>query len=160
MEMRKDIDSRMRANPEAADRSKGDKVRTGKINWAFWLTATTVCILNLVLWRMGKQGSGFPSPGHFILCGILGLAALNCVAFTIPLLSAMKDAGKIDERELTREQQEEEVEQVMLPALQGRRDPPERTDSIIRLLFWICVGLIVGSIAAWVIEFNVAKFTT
>jgi hypothetical protein len=150
--------------PKHTPEIEGNSIKTKKANWPFWVTATTVCILNLVLWRMGKQGPAFPGPVHFIVYGILGLAILNCVAFTIPLLSAIKDAGRIDDKKLTREQQAKKAEQVMVPALQGRRDPPKRVYTITRLLFWICAGSIVGSAAAWVaapvIEFNVAKSAT
>ncbi|MHC4477531.1 MAG: hypothetical protein ACYTEL_17930 [Planctomycetota bacterium] len=150
--------------PKDKTEVEGNKIRTEKANWPFWVTATTVCIFNLIIWRMGKQGPGFPSPGFFILCGILGLVALNCVAFIIPLLSALKDIGKVDKKKLTDEQKEKEVERIMVPAFDGRKDPPRRTADVIRFLFWVCVGLIVGSAAAWVIyrviEFNVAKFKT
>lgn len=135
-------------------------MKTKKTNWPFWVSATTVCILNLVLWYMGKQGPGFPSPGLFILFGVLGLAFLNCVAFIVPLFSALKDIGKVDKKKITDEQKEKEVERIMVPAFEGRKDPPRRTADVIRFLFWICIGLIVGSAVAYVIEFNLAKFAS
>ncbi|MHC4387704.1 MAG: hypothetical protein ACYSX1_03755, partial [Planctomycetota bacterium] len=108
-----------------------------------------------------EKGIPFPKPGHLVMYSILGLVLVNILAFTTSLLSAFQETAEITQDNSSSEQDKEErAERVLAPALRGDRPPPPKAYYVARFCFWVLIGLIVGSLIAYVVQFNIEKFSS
>ncbi|MHC4705659.1 MAG: hypothetical protein ACYS8I_01050 [Planctomycetota bacterium] len=128
--------------------------------WTFLIAATAACTLHLVLPHIGEKGIPFPKPGHLVVYSILGLALLNILAFTTSLFSALQETAEITQDDSSEQDKEERAERVLAPALRGDRPPPPKAYYVARFCFWVLIGLIVGSLIAYVVQFNIEKFSS
>jgi uncharacterized membrane protein YfcA len=73
-----------------------------------------------------------------------GLVAINIVLFIVTLIRSMWAARSISQEDASEEEKERLVEEIMVPALQGRAEPPEPASSIVEIPLGIAAGLLSG----------------
>ncbi len=61
---------------------------------------------------------------------VSGLIAINIMLFIVTLFRSMWEARSISRQDAPEEDKEQLVEEIMVPALQGRAEPPEAAASI------------------------------
>jgi uncharacterized membrane protein YfcA len=76
-----------------------------------------------------------------------GLIAINIVLFIVTLFRSMWEARSIS-RHAPEDEKERLVEEVMVPALQGRAEPPEAASSGLEVPIGIAAGLLSGAVMA------------
>lgn len=80
-----------------------------------------------------------------------GLVAINIVVFIVTLFRSMWEARNISQQDAPEEEKERLVEEMIVPALQGRAAPPEAATSLVEVPLGIGAGLLGGVVAAGVV---------
>jgi len=78
----------------------------------------------------------------------VGLIAVNIVVFLATLFRSMWEARSISQQDRPEEEKERLVEKVMVPALQGRAEPPEATTFLVEIPVGVAAGLLSGAVLA------------
>ena len=84
--------------------------------------------------------------------GFVGLLAMNLLLFLSGVLSAMKQLSTAETEDTSQEEKELIEEAILLPAFQGERDPPQVISRFVHIPITLLVGLIAGSILAWLLS--------
>jgi hypothetical protein len=78
----------------------------------------------------------------------VGLIAVNIVVFLVTLFHSMWEARSISQQDRPEEEKERLVEKVMVPALQGRAEPPEAATFLVEIPVGVAAGLLSGAVLA------------
>jgi hypothetical protein len=113
---------------------------------SFFITTTSV---GLVYLAHDLSGSHF-LPRKWLVgwYAFSGLIAINIVLFIVTLLRSMWEARSISRQDAPEEEKERLVEETMIPALQGRAEPPEAASSVVEIPLGIAAGLLIGAVLA------------
>ena len=77
------------------------------------------------------------------------LVFLNIFAFGVTLLAAFRQAKEVAVSADSDEQKKREVEEILVPAMQGQSPPPAIVWRIIRYPVAFCFGSMVGALVGW-----------
>jgi hypothetical protein len=80
-----------------------------------------------------------------------GLIAINIVLFIVTLFRSMWQARSISQQSAPEEEKERLVEEIMVPALQGRAEPPEAASFMVDIPLGIAAGVLSGVVLAGVV---------
>jgi len=113
---------------------------------AFFITTASV---GLVYLAHDLSGSHF-LPRKWLVgwYAFSGLIAINIVLFIVTLFRSMWEARSISGQDAPEEEKERLVEEIMVPALQGRVEPPEAASSVLEVPLGIAAGLLSGAVLA------------
>jgi hypothetical protein len=78
----------------------------------------------------------------------VGLIAINIVVFIVTLFRSMWVARSISQRDALEEEKERLVEEIMVPALQGRAQPPATATLVVEIPLGLAAGLLGGVVLA------------
>ncbi len=113
---------------------------------AFFITTASV---GLVYLAHDLSGSHFlPRKwlvGWYAFCGLI---VINIVIFIVTLFRSMWEARSISRQHASEEEKERLVEEIMVPALQGRAEPPEAAKSVVAIPLAIAAGVLSGTFLA------------
>jgi hypothetical protein len=117
--------------------------------WVFGVTVAFVTTLH-VLQDSGlvpaKEAISKPAVASF---GIVGLILLNLVVFLTSIIIAMRQVQQLAAEDESAEEKDEAAETILVPAFQGRGQPPMLVARYLHIPIAALFGMIAGSILAW-----------
>ena len=96
-----------------------------------------------------------PTAGTVAFEGFLALMMLYVVVFSVTALVTLNEARDIDKRGLSREEEEKVVQEAVMPALEGRVEPPTKLLRLLQVSARVWVGMVAGALLAWIFELSI-----
>lgn len=128
--------------PEVDGGSRGTR-------WAFVIAATIIAIVCVLRQPLGIANVRHAHPMAMFTYSLLGVIFLNILVFLVTLLGAFRLAHNVSASTETDEQKEREVEEILVPAMQGQLPPPPMVCRIIRYPLACLFGSMFGALVGW-----------
>jgi len=136
-------------------KSSKKEIGKKKVSWTFLAIIVLVVAHHFLCFYFGLHQFKFLGLVRLFAYGLFGLVTLHIVAFSVAILIALQSSEQINNEPIPNEEKEKKVEGILAQVFQGRMELPKEILKILQILTSVCLGLMVGSGLAWVIELAV-----